>query len=206
MTVSNKWGSWCCSLEEQRACLKHWICHSKDQSRDLHFAVHLKLTKHCRSTVHACSATQLCLTFCDPMDCSQPDSTVHGIFQARILESVAISSSRRSSWPRDWTCVSCIGRQFLYYRATWEDCMKAEPCTHCDLSPTEILAFSLATVSPGSRTGLVPVRHVFIERTTHLNISEHLLCGRLVRNKAIALTLTRFLRKYKQKTDPVSSC
>ena len=84
--------------------------------------------------------------------------------------------------------------------------MKAEPSTHCDLSSTEILAFSLATVPPGSRMGLVPVRYVFIERTTDVNISEHLLCVRPVRNKTIALTLTRFLMKYRQKTDPVSSC
>ena len=48
-----------------------------------------------------------------PMDCSQPDSSVHGVFQARILEWVAISFSRRSSQPRDWTWVSCIvGRHF----------------------------------------------------------------------------------------------
>ena len=40
---------------------------------------------------------QLCLALCDPMDCSLPDSTVHGIFQARILEWVALSFSRRSS-------------------------------------------------------------------------------------------------------------
>ena len=39
----------------------------------------------------------LCLTLCDPMDCSLPGSSVHGIFQARILEWVAISFSRRSS-------------------------------------------------------------------------------------------------------------
>ena len=61
--------------------------------------------------------------FCDPMDCSPPGSYVHGIFQARILELVAISSSRGSSWPRNWTpvsCVSCIGRQFLYPCPTWE--------------------------------------------------------------------------------------
>ena len=43
----------------------------------------------------------------DPLDCSLPDSSLHGIFQARILEWVAISSSRGSSWPRDWACVSC---------------------------------------------------------------------------------------------------
>ena len=50
------------------------------------------------------------------------DSSVHRIFQARILEWVAISSSRGSSQPRDWTCVSCvscIGRQILYHCATW---------------------------------------------------------------------------------------
>ena len=51
---------------------------------------------------------QSCLTLCDPMDCSSPDSSVHGIFQARILEWAAISSSRGSSWLRDWTHVSCI--------------------------------------------------------------------------------------------------
>ena len=43
-----------------------------------------------------CSAAQLCLTFCDPLDCSLPDSTVHEIFQTRILELVAISYSRGS--------------------------------------------------------------------------------------------------------------
>ena len=43
---------------------------------------------------------QLCLTLCNPMDCSPPDSSVHEIFQARILEWVAISFSRGSSQPR----------------------------------------------------------------------------------------------------------
>ena len=52
-------------------------------------------------------ATQLCPTLCDPMDCSLPDSSVHGILQGRILEWVAISFSRGSSPPRDWTRVSC---------------------------------------------------------------------------------------------------
>ena len=44
---------------------------------------------------------QLCLTLCDPMNCSLPGSTIHGIFQARILEWVGISISRRSSRTRD---------------------------------------------------------------------------------------------------------
>ena len=49
------------------------------------------------SIVRAFSVVQLCLTFCDPMDCSPPGSSVHGISQARILEWAAISSSRGSS-------------------------------------------------------------------------------------------------------------
>ena len=55
---------------------------------------------------------------CNPMDCSPPGASVHGILQARILEWVAISFSRRSSPPRDRTCVSyisCISRQVLYH-------------------------------------------------------------------------------------------
>ena len=44
---------------------------------------------------------QLCLTLCDPMDCSPPGTSIHGISQARILERIAISFSRASSQPRD---------------------------------------------------------------------------------------------------------
>ena len=44
----------------------------------------------------ACSVAKSCLTLCDPMDCSSPDSSVHGISQARILEWFGISSSRTS--------------------------------------------------------------------------------------------------------------
>ena len=63
---------------------------------------------------------QSCLTLCDPMDCGPPGSSVHGLFQARILAWVAISYSRGSSRPRGRTsssCVSCIGRRILYHRA-----------------------------------------------------------------------------------------
>ena len=48
-------------------------------------------------------------SLCDPMDCSLPVSSVHGISQAKILEWVVISFSRGSSWPRDQTCQSWIG-------------------------------------------------------------------------------------------------
>ena len=57
--------------------------------------------------------TKLCSTLADPMDCSLPGSSVHGILQARILEWIAISFSRGSSQPRSWTQVSCIVGRFF---------------------------------------------------------------------------------------------
>ena len=60
--------------------------------------------------------TQLCLTLCDPVDCSLPGFSIHGIFQARVLEWVAIFFSRGSSWPRNQTQVSCIAsRRFTLW-------------------------------------------------------------------------------------------
>ena len=52
--------------------------------------------------------TQSCLTFCDPMDCSSPGSSVHGVLQAKMLEWVALTFSRASSQPRDRTQVSWL--------------------------------------------------------------------------------------------------
>ena len=65
---------------------------------------------------HKVLVAQSCLTLCNPVDCSPPGSSIHGILQARILEWVATSLSRGSSWPRDWIPVSCIaGRLYV----TW---------------------------------------------------------------------------------------
>ena len=63
---------------------------------------------------------QLCLTLCDPMDCSLPGFCIHGIFQARVLQWAAISFSRRSSQPRDWTWVSCTADRCFTIWATRE--------------------------------------------------------------------------------------
>ena len=62
--------------------------------------------------------TQLRLILCDSMDCSPPDSSVHGNFQATVLEWVAISFSRGSSWPRDQTYDSWIAGRFFIIWAT----------------------------------------------------------------------------------------
>ena len=63
---------------------------------------------------------QSCLTLCDPMDCILPGSSVHGIFWARVLEWVAIPSSRGFSQPRDQTRASCIAGRFFTIWATRE--------------------------------------------------------------------------------------
>ena len=68
---------------------------------------------------------QSCPSLCDPMDCSPPGSSVHGILQARILEWVAISFSRRTSWPRDRTQVSCIAGWHFTVWATREHSLKS---------------------------------------------------------------------------------
>ena len=68
--------------------------------------------------------TQLCLTLCNPIDCSLPDSSIHGIFQARILEWVASSFSRGSSRSRDQTQVSHIaGRCFTTWATREAQCL-----------------------------------------------------------------------------------
>ena len=93
------------------------------KSQCLHTPVLLPSSPCFFSTRLACICTQSRPTLCDPMDCSPPGSSVHEISQARILEWVAISFSRRSSWHRNWTftfCISCIGRWILYNCVTWE--------------------------------------------------------------------------------------
>ena len=67
-----------------------------------------------------CLVTELCPTLCKPMDWSPPGAPAHGISQARILEWVATSLSRGSSWPRNQTWASCFGRQILYHWGSHE--------------------------------------------------------------------------------------
>ena len=62
--------------------------------------------------IYYCCVRILCLTLCNPMDCSPPGSPVYGILQARILEWIAISFSKGSSRPRDQNQVSCNADSF----------------------------------------------------------------------------------------------
>ena len=71
-----------------------------------------------------CVRAQSCLTLCNPKDCSPPDSSVHGIFQAITLEWVAVSYSRGSTPPRNQThvsCISCIGLPSVVFDSSKEN-------------------------------------------------------------------------------------
>ena len=59
----------------------------------VHTHTHTHTQEHYSATAAAAKSLQLCLTLCDPMDCSPPGSSIHGIFQARILEWCAIAFS-----------------------------------------------------------------------------------------------------------------
>ena len=112
---------WCGSL--QGLTMGNWIVMEKkggscsnqhlDLGRLSSYCVCVCVCVCAHARVHALVCAQSCTALCNPTDCSPLSSSVHGILQAKILEWVAISSSRRSSWPRDLThvsCVSCISR------------------------------------------------------------------------------------------------
>ena len=90
---------------------------------------------------------QPCLTLWNPLDCSPPGSSLHGIFQARLLEWVAIFSCRVYSWTRIWTCVfciTCIGRPVLYHYHHWGSSI------YFNISPKILLDF------PDGSEGIAP--------------------------------------------------
>ena len=104
--------------------------------------------------------TQSCLTLCNPMDCSPPGSSLHGILQARVLEWIAISFSRESSQPRDRTQVSRIpGRRFNLWatskKATLWDPFSALAMRFCTSKGIIVPVPSF----PGFQVGLADERH-----------------------------------------------
>ena len=95
--------SWCSQQPPLSTIFMCLLC--RISSKDYFFLVKVKVA-------------QSCLTLCDPVNCSPPGSSVHRIPQARILEWVAMLSSRGSSWPKDWTQVSYISGRFFIVWAT----------------------------------------------------------------------------------------
>ena len=94
-----------------------------------------------------------CSTLCDPMDCSLPGSSVHGIFQARILEWVAIFFSRGSSGSRDQTRVSHIAGRLFTVWATREMCaISLENNLSFSLKAEQLHSFPLLSAFPQRNT------------------------------------------------------
>ena len=98
---------------------------------------------------------QLCLTLCDPMDCSGPGSSVHEISQARILKWAAMTSSRGSSRSRGWTGVSSV----QFSRSVMSDFVTPWTAS-CQASPS--ITSSLVSLS------LALAGEVFITTATYL--------------------------------------
>ena len=119
-----------------------------------------------------CLVVQLWLTLCNHMDWNPPGSSVHGILQARILEWVAISSSRESSQPRDRThvsCVSCIA-EILY------------PLSHLGSPPRAMLNKYLLyeIISPGSLAQChMPCFPISVFRALYESISLNVSLGKM---------------------------
>ena len=122
-------------------------------------------------------------TLCHPMDCSPPGSPIHGIFQARILQWVAILFSRQPSWPRDWMQVSCISGRFFtfeppcYYSPDFTSdvpvyslmtniiCLHLHLCLSLDVCVSLCLCMLL---------GGLPYKHISITSRTVLNVCASL--------------------------------
>ena len=96
--------------------------------------------------MHA-KSLELCPALCDPMDHSPPDSSVHGILQARILEWVVMHSSRESSWARDRTqisYVSCIGKHILYHWLHLGSPIKVDLMLNVDLVMSLVISICIS--------------------------------------------------------------
>ena len=134
----------------------------------------------CVCVIRGGLVTQSCPTLCNPLDCSPPGFPVHGISQARILEWVAISSSRGSFWPRDQTHVSYIAGRFF----------TAEP-SEISFIYNKHTHIYLHTQSGGRRDACVPdtscvclsIAHFFLVCRSR----NHTLCGRVKKSSFSSL-------------------
>ena len=127
-------------MGSQKVDTTQWLNNEQDTCTHLEYVLYIESMKWSE-------VSQSCLTLCHPMDYSLLGSSVHGIFQARILEWVAISFSRGTSWPRDQTWVSLIvGRRITI----WATCNAMD----CQARVLEWIAisFSRGSYQPRDQT------------------------------------------------------
>ena len=131
--ITTSWGHHCFRMTP---CTNVMKTQYSNHLNSFHYKI--TSTKH---HVNPCCLFSHARLFSDLMDCSPPGSSVHGISQARTLEWVAISFSKASSPPRDWTWISCIGRWVLYCWATWEVPVNPKVLTKTKLVSTSHTAY-----------------------------------------------------------------
>ena len=138
--LERKWPHLSSQEKKEVSCqLTWWIC-SYSQTRIWGSGVRVRRVGKWKWKV---KVTQSCLTLCDPMD-----YTVHGIFQARILECIAFPFSRGSSQPRDWTQVSCMAGGFFTSWATRRVCNSETICFKETLLGTVVKYFPRCSSGP----------------------------------------------------------
>ena len=111
-----RWTTWGCKELEMTELLMHKMTQRKELKLVQNFEYFIwrhRLEKSLNIKKVKVLVAQLCPPLCDPMDCGLPDSSVHVILQARILDWVAMPFSKRYSKPRDQTHVSCIAGIFF---------------------------------------------------------------------------------------------
>ena len=114
------------------------------------------------------SIAHLVPTLCNPMHCSPPSSSVHGILQARMLKWVAIPFSRGSSQPRDWTQAFCtVGRFFTIWATREAHVIHSylyflNPCPYYALSPSLALLVTISLLSISVSLFLLCFIHSFV--------------------------------------------
>ena len=132
--------------------------------------------------------TQSHPTLCDPVDCSSPGYSVHGILQARILEWVAISFSRGSSQPRDWSQVSCIGGRFF---TVWATRVSWKMKVHLQYAPL----FCFSTITAAIEVSVIftrdPKERYWIRKKKFFCAFPFLLVSWLGRGQTYVMSLSR---------------
>ena len=116
-------------VKKSQTWLSNWAINMKDHwSQIIITKIIMKFWNIFENYQESVSVTQSNPTFCSPMDCSLPGSSVQRILQARILEWAAIPFSRESSQPKDWTWISSIAGRFFTVWATREAIWELPKC------------------------------------------------------------------------------
>ena len=141
-------------------------------------------------TVEYCMHAQSCLILWGSMDCSLTGSSLHGIFQPRILEWVAISSPGGSSWPRDQTCISALAGRFF----TMESPGKLTLKYYSAMKKNEILPF------PATWMNLEGIMLRERSQRTKSIVWYHLYVESKKYNKLINVTKKKQIHRYREQT------